>query len=70
MCRVASTNADKDRKFWEIKARLVEELKDIFKEDLKNSHMNMPPAEIVIDPSVKSTHKPATTSKDIPVFYK
>ena len=48
----------------------MEEFKDIFKGDWMNSHMNMSPAEEVIDPPVKSTHKPAKTSKDIPVFYK
>ena len=70
VCRVASTNTDKDKKLGEMRANLVEEFKDIFKGDLKNSHMNMSQAEIVIDPSVKNTHKPATTSKDIPVLYK
>ena len=32
--------------------------------------MKMEPAEIVLDETVKSTHKPASTARDVPVFYK
>ena len=48
----------------------MEEFSDIFKGSLKDSCMNMKPAEIVIDESVKSTHKPASTARDVLVFYK
>ena len=37
---------------------------------MKDRSMKMEPAEIVLDETVKSTHKPASTARDVPVFYK
>ena len=70
ICRIQSTNKKKDEELGEMRKRIVGEFSDIFTGSLKDSCMNMKPAEIVIDSTVKNTHKPATTSRDVPVFYK
>ena len=62
--------SDKDQKLGAMRERLIKKFPEIFKGSLKESHMKMEPVKIQMKEDGKKYHKPATTAREVPIFYK
>ena len=60
---------EKDKDYSGMTDRLKAEFPDVFTASLKDSHIKMDPVKIELKEGVKSKHKPATTTREVPIYY-